>query len=99
MTKDLNPFSGKKTAFSIYGAGSTGSQHVQECKFIHPYLLVKSSIPIGSRTYLYIKTDMPNLVAEKVGKTLEYLSTGVNFLNGKNMAYVLRSTINKCELI
>jgi hypothetical protein len=83
LTKDLNPSSGKKTAFSTYGAGSIGSQHVQECKLIHPYLLVKSSSPIGSSTYLYIKTDMLNLVEEKVGKTLEYLNTGVNFLNGK----------------
>jgi hypothetical protein len=49
--------SGKKTAFSTNGAGSTGGQHVEECKLIHSYSLpypyhipVQSSSPSGSRT-------------------------------------------------
>jgi hypothetical protein len=29
-------------AFSTNGAGSTGSQHVEECKLIHSYLPVQS---------------------------------------------------------
>ena len=32
----------KKTAFSTNGAGSTGCQHVEECKLIHSYLLAQS---------------------------------------------------------
>jgi hypothetical protein len=40
----------KKTAFSTNGAGSTGCQHVEECKLIHSYLPVQSSNPSGSRT-------------------------------------------------
>jgi hypothetical protein len=40
----------KKTAFSTNGAGSTGSQHVEECKFIHSFLPVQSSSPGGSNT-------------------------------------------------
>jgi hypothetical protein len=30
--------------------GSTGSQHMEECKLIHSYILVQSSSPIGPRT-------------------------------------------------
>jgi hypothetical protein len=48
--KGAKTISGKKTAFSTNGAGSTGSQHVEECKLIHSYLLVQSSSPSGSRT-------------------------------------------------
>jgi hypothetical protein len=40
----------KKTAFSTNGAGSTGSEHVEECKSIHSYVLVQSSSLSGSRT-------------------------------------------------
>jgi hypothetical protein len=36
--KGAKPSNGKKTAFSTNGAGSTGSQHVEECKLIHSYL-------------------------------------------------------------
>jgi hypothetical protein len=35
LTKDLKPPSEKKIAFSTNGAGSTGDQHVEECKSIH----------------------------------------------------------------
>jgi hypothetical protein len=49
VTNELNPSSGKKTAFLTNGAGSTGGQHVEECELIHSYLLVQSSSPSGSR--------------------------------------------------
>ena len=32
LTQELTPSSGKKTAFSTIGAGSTGNQHVEEWK-------------------------------------------------------------------
>jgi hypothetical protein len=41
--KELKTFSGKKTAFSTNGAGTTGGYHVLECELIHFYLLVHSS--------------------------------------------------------
>jgi hypothetical protein len=41
---------GKKTAFSTSGAGSTGGQHVEECKLIHSYLLVQGSNTSASRS-------------------------------------------------
>jgi len=48
---------------------------------------------------LHIKPDVLKLVEEKVGKTLELMGTGKNFLNKTPMAYVLRSRINKRDLI
>ena len=43
--------SGKKTAFSTNGAGTTGDYHVEECKLIHSYLLVLRSNLSGSRIF------------------------------------------------
>jgi len=42
----LKSSSGKKTAFSTNGPGSTGSEHVEECKSIHSYLLVKHQVQV-----------------------------------------------------
>jgi hypothetical protein len=50
LTRELKPFSGKKTAFSINGSGTTGGYHVEQCKLIHCYLLVQSSSLSGSKT-------------------------------------------------
>jgi hypothetical protein len=41
--------SGKKTAFSINGVGTTGGYHLDYCKLIHSYLLVQSLRLSGSR--------------------------------------------------
>jgi hypothetical protein len=49
VDKEQKASSGKKTAFSTNGAASTGSQHVEEYKSIHTYLLVQSSSPSESR--------------------------------------------------
>jgi hypothetical protein len=40
FTRELKSSSGKKTAFSTNGDGTTGGHHVEECEFIHSYLLV-----------------------------------------------------------
>ena len=50
VTKGLKPSSGKKTAFSTNGAGTTGGYHVEECELIHSYLLVLSSSLSESKT-------------------------------------------------
>ena len=49
LTRELKPSSGKKTAFSTNGAGTTGRYHVEECQLIHFYLFVQSSNLSGSR--------------------------------------------------
>jgi hypothetical protein len=96
LTKELKSSSEKKTAFSTNGTGSTGSQHVEECKSIHSYLLVQSSKWIKE---FHIKPDTLKLIEEKVGKHLEHKGTGKFFLNRTPMAYALRSTVNKWNLI
>lgn len=49
--KELKPSSGRKTAFSTIGAGTTGCYHVEECESIHTYLLVLRSNLSGSRNF------------------------------------------------
>jgi hypothetical protein len=49
LTRELKPSSGKKTAFSTNGAGTSSSFHVEECELIHSYLLVQSSSLSGSK--------------------------------------------------
>jgi hypothetical protein len=46
-----------------------------------------------------MKPDTLNLIEDKVGKSLEHIHTGDIFLNRTPVAYTLRSTINKWNLI
>jgi hypothetical protein len=48
---------------------------------------------------LQIKRDILNLLEEKLGKRLENIGMGENFLNTTSMAQSLRSTIDKWDLI
>jgi hypothetical protein len=48
---------------------------------------------------LHIKPDMLNLIEEKMGKSLEHIGTGENFLNRTQMAQALRSIIDKWNLM
>jgi len=48
---------------------------------------------------LHIKPDRLKLIEEKVGKRLEQMGTGENFLNKTPMAHALRSRIDKRDLI
>ena len=48
---------------------------------------------------LHIKPETLKLIEEKVGKSLEDMTTGEKFLNRTAMAYAIRSRINKWDLI
>jgi len=48
---------------------------------------------------LHIKADTLNPVEERVEKSFNYLGTGENVLNKTPMAYALRSTTDKWDLI
>jgi hypothetical protein len=85
------PSSGKKTAFSTNGAGTTGGYQVEECELIHSYLLVESKWI----TDLHIKPKTLKLIEEKVGKSLKDMGTGEKFLNRSAMACAVRSRIDK----
>ena len=93
MTKELKPSSRKKTAFSTNGAGSTGSQHVEEYKLIHSYLPFCTKLKSKWIKDLHRKSDTLNLVEEKVRKSLELIGIEGIFLNRISMAQALRSIL------
>jgi len=66
---------------------------------INPFLSPCTKLNSKWNKNLHIKPDTLKLIEEKVGKSLEYMGTGENFLNRTPMAYVLRSRIDKCDLI
>jgi hypothetical protein len=57
---------------------------------IDPFLSPCTKLKFKWIKDLHKKPDMLNLIEEKVGKSLEYLGTGENFLNRTPMAYALR---------
>jgi hypothetical protein len=46
-----------------------------------------------------MKPDTLKLIEKKVRKSLEHMGTGEKFLNRTPMAYALRSTIDKWDII
>jgi hypothetical protein len=48
---------------------------------------------------IILNTDTLNLIEEKVGKSLEFIGTGRNFLNRTPMAQALRSRIDKWDFM
>jgi hypothetical protein len=50
LTRELKPSSGKKTAFSTNGTGTSGGYHVEEYKLIHSYLLLLRSSLVDQGT-------------------------------------------------
>ena len=47
----------------------------------------------------HVKPDTLNQIEEKVGKNLKLIGTEENFLNRKSVAQVLRSAIDKMDVI
>jgi hypothetical protein len=93
--KGAKPSSGKKTAFSTNGAGTTGGYHVEECELIHSYTKLKSKWIKD----LHIRPETLKLIEEKVGKSIEDMGTGKKFLNRTAMACAVRSRIDNWDLI
>jgi hypothetical protein len=63
---------------------------------IEPYLSLCTKLKPKD---LNIKPDTLNLIEEKVGKSLELIGTGRYFLNRIPMVHILRSRIDKWDLI
>jgi hypothetical protein len=97
LTRELKLSSGKKTAFSTNGAGTTGSYHEEECILIHSYLLVK----VKSKWIkeLHIKPETLKLIEKKVGKSLKDMGTGEKFLIRRAMTCTVRLRMDKWNLI
>jgi hypothetical protein len=66
---------------------------------IEPYLSTCTKLKSKWIKDLNIKPDTLNLIEEKVGKSLELIGIGGNFLNRTPMAHVLRSRIDKWDLM
>jgi len=73
LIKKLKPSSGKMIAFSKNGAGSTGGQHVEECKLNQPFLLTCTKLKSKG---LHITPNKLKLTEEKVGRALNTWSLG-----------------------
>jgi hypothetical protein len=66
---------------------------------IDPYLPPCTKLKSKWIKELNIKPGTLNLIEEKVGKSLELVGTGGNFLNRTSMAQTLRSRIDKWDLM
>jgi hypothetical protein len=66
---------------------------------IYPFLSPCTKFKSKWIKALHIKPDTLKLIEEKVGKSLKLIGTGEKFLNRTPMVYVLRSTIDKWDLI
>jgi hypothetical protein len=62
---------------------------------IDPYLSSCMKFKSKKIKDLIIQPELLNLIEKKVGKTLEFIGTGRNFLNRTPMAYALRLKIDK----
>jgi hypothetical protein len=66
---------------------------------IDPYLSSCTKLKSKWIEDLKIKPGTLNQIEEKLGKSLELIGTGRNFLNRTPMAHALRSTIDKWNLM
>jgi hypothetical protein len=88
LTKKPKIYNGKGKASSINGAGLISCVYVEKMK-IEPYLSPCSNLKSKWIKDLNIKPDTLNLIEEKVGKSLELIGTGGNFLNRTPMILAL----------
>jgi hypothetical protein len=56
---------------------------------IDPFLSPRTKLKYKWIKNLHVKPDTLNLIEEKVGKSLEHMGTGENFLTRTPMAYAL----------
>ena len=66
---------------------------------IGPFLSPRTKLHSKWIKDLHVKPDTLKLIEKKLGKTLEDLGTGENFLNRTSIAYALRSRVGKWGLI
>jgi hypothetical protein len=66
---------------------------------INPFLPPSNKVKSKGIKELHIKLETLKLIEENVGKGLEVMDTGENFLKTTAMACAVRSRIDKLELI
>jgi len=97
LTKEPKPSNGKKSFFSkwCYFNWMSACKGIQ----INPFLSSCTKLKFKWIKDIHIKPDTLKLIEEKVGKNLEHMGTGENFLNKIPMADAVRSRIDKWDLI
>ena len=88
----------EKTAFSTNGAGNNCGLTCRRM-LIDPFLSTCTKVNSKWIKELHIKPGTLKLLEEKVGKSLEDMSTGEKLLNRRAMACAVRSRIDKWDLI
>ena len=96
MAKKPKTFNEKRKAYSINGAVLICSLCCRKMKR-DPYLSPCTKLKSKWIKDFNIKPDILNLLEEKVGKSLEVIGTGENFLNRTTIAQI--SKIYKCDLM
>ena len=66
---------------------------------IYPLLSLCTKLKSKWIKDLHIKPDALKLIEKKVGKSLDHMGTGENFLNSIPIVYALKSRIDKWDLI
>ena len=84
MTKTPKIYNGKKKASSVNDTGITVCLYVEENR---PIIVTLHKAQVKDQG-LNTKPDTLNLIEEKVGKNLECIGTGRNFLNRTPMVYL-----------
>jgi hypothetical protein len=64
-----------------------------------PFLSPCTKLKFKRIKEFHIKPDTLKVIEKKVGKSLDHMGTGENFLNKTPIAYALRSKIDKWDLI
>jgi hypothetical protein len=98
LTKELKPPSAKKESIFNKWCWLNWWSTCRRMQ-IDPFLSLCTKLKSKWISDLHIKPDTLNPIEEKVGKSLEHMGTGENFLNRTPMAYALRSRIDKWDLI
>ena len=98
LAKELKPSSGKKD--SVFSKWCWLNRWLSCRRMqIDPFLSPCTKLKFKWIKDLHIKPDSLNLIEEKVGKSLEDMGPGEKFLNRTPMAYDLRATVDKWDLI
>ena len=88
----------KQKTFSTNDAGTTGGYHVEDI-LIDPFLSPCTKLKSKWIKDLLIRPETLRLIEENVGTSLEDMGTEGKFLNRTAMACIVRSRIDKWDLI
>jgi len=92
LTKEKKPYIVNKISFSTIGAESPSTCRRMQ---VDPFFSHCRNLKSKWINNIQIKSDTFKLIEENMGKRLDHMDTGENFLNKTPMTYALKSNINK----